>query len=157
MKRIVPLFLTLVIVFLLFIGVANADRMYVLCRPDDYVHVRNLPSTKGELVGILDCGDWVETDMETKKDNKGRLWIHVYGFEGDAWVCAMYLQNTPIEIGKCYGCISALGKTALRRSPNGKCIKWLKNGTEVTILAMSDEWVLTTRGYIKRECLDVSY
>jgi len=154
-KKLVPIIFALV--FLLFIGVANADKMYAFCRPDDYVVVRSLPSTKGELIGILDCGDYVETDGETKKDNKGRTWIKVYGFEGESWVCAMYLQDSPIEICKCYGYVTAMGKTALRRSPNGKCIKWLKNGTEVVILAMSDEWVLTTRGYIKREFLDVTY
>lgn len=157
MRRLPPLILATVLVFGIFIGSATADRMYVLCRPKDYVNVREFPSTKGGSVGILDCGDWVETDGITKRDKQGRKWILVYGFEGEAWVCAMYLQSTPVEIEKCVGLVSAKGKTALRRSPNGKIIKWLKNGSEVSILAMSDDWCLTVGGYIKRECLDVSY
>ena len=157
MKRLVPLFLAIVLAFSLFFGFANADYMYVLCRPNDYVNVRSLPTTKGDLAGILDCGDCVETTGVTKKDKNGRTWYEVCGFEGEAWVCAMYLQNSKIEIGKCTGYVASLGRTALRRSPNGKRIKWLKNGAEVTILAMSEEWALTTGGYVKRECLDVTY
>lgn len=157
MKRIVSVLVTLVVAFSLFVGVANADRMYVLCRPNDYVNVRSLPSTKSQAMGILDCGDYVETDGVSRKDKQGRKWIQVYGFEGEAWICAMYLQESPVEIEKCTCYIVGKGKTALRRSPNGKRIKWLKNGTELTVLAMSDEWVLTTVGYVKREYVDVTY
>ena len=82
----------------------------------------------------------------------------IYGFEsGEAWVCAMYLQDTPVQVESCNGYVVSRGRTALRRSPNGKRIKWLNNGDELDILAMSEEWVLTTRGYVRREYLDVTY
>lgn len=157
MKRIVPLFLSFVLAFAILISIANAEQMYVLCRPKDYVNVRSFASTKSEVAGRLDCGDSVETDGESKRDKQGRLWIKVYGFEGDAWICSMYLQKTPVEVGKCYGCVVSNGRTALRRSPNGKRLKWLENGTEITILAMSEEWALTTEGYVKRDYVDVYY
>ena len=153
MKKVVIILALMSLV--IFVGNATAERMYVLCRPHDYVNVRSLPSTKGASVGFLDCGDWVETDGYAKKDNKGRTWIQVYGFEGEAWIIAMYLQDSPVVIEKCTGFVASNSRIALRRSPNGKRIKWLKHGTEVTILAMSEEWALTTRGYVRREYLDV--
>ena len=154
MKKIVAI----VFALLILVSTAYADTMYVLCKPGDYVNARMTPSTKGQVMGRLECGDEVETDRVTKKDKKGRTWVQIYGFEaGTAWVCAMYLQETPIEKEKCYGYVVAYGRTALRRSPNGKRIKWLNNGDELDILAMSEEWVLTTMGYVRREYLDICY
>lgn len=158
MKRILKVLLSTAVALFILIGASSADEMYVLCRPNDYVNVREFPSTKGAQAGRLECGDSIDTDGITKKDKQGRTWVQVYGgFEGDAWICAMYLQDSPVVVCKCTGYVSSKGRVALRRSPNGKRIKWLKNGTELSILAMSDDWVLTTTGYVKREYLDVMY
>ena len=158
MKRIVPVLVAVVMLIGSAFAETGSQQMYVLCRPDDYVNARYSPSTKSDVMGRLCCGETVSTDGETKIDKQGRKWIKIYGFEsGEAWVCAMYLQHTPITVEQCTGYVVAKGRTALRRSPNGKRIKWLENGDEISILAMSDEWALTTRGYVKRECLDVNY
>ncbi len=96
-------------------------RMYVLCRPSDYVNVRVFPSTDSNGIGMLECGDEVVTDGETKIDKKGRTWVKIFGFEScEAWVCSMYLQDSKITKEKCCGYVVARGKTALRRSPGGK-------------------------------------
>lgn len=159
-RKIVPI---LLIVLVLFVSVVNAEGtetyvLYVLCRPTDYVNARYAPSTKSDVMGRLECGDEVETDGVVKRDKQGRSWTHIVnpGFEsGESWVCSMYLQETPITIGLCYGYVSENGRTALRRSPYGKRIKWLSNGDEIIIYAMSEEWVLSKRGYVGREFLDI--
>lgn len=161
MKKLVPLFLIVLIVLTTCVTMADElITMYVLCKPNDYVNARYLPSRDSEVAGRLDCGDDVMTDGETKRDKQGRKWTHIVypAFEvGDSWICSMYLQKTPITIEQCIGYVISKGRTALRRSPNGKRTKWLRNGDEVKILAMSEEWALTTRGYVKREFLDVCY
>ena len=157
MKKFVPILLVLLIL----LGTANADgiRMYVLCKPGDYVNVRENPSTKSAVAGYLECGYEVETDGKTKKDNQGREWTHLTEpmLEcSDVWVCSMYLQDTKVTIQELTGKIHSKGRTAVRRSPGGKIIKWLRNGDDVSILAMSGEWALTTRGYVRSEYIEVS-
>lgn len=157
MRRFVPRFLTLVLTLVIVCASACADTVYALCRPGDIVHVREYPSSRSTECGRLDCGDAVETDWKTRKDKHGGKWLHVIGFEGDAWVSARYLSSSPVIIadGDCYAYVCANGRTALRRAPNGKRTKWLKTGTELRVLAYTDEWVLTTRGYVKADCVEV--
>ena len=159
MKRFVPKFLAVLLVLMLVCASAIADTVYALCKPGDIVNVRRFPKTKCEDVGRLDCGDPVETEWETRTDNHGGKWVRVYGFEGDAWVSARYLSNSPVTIVtcECYAYVCANGRTALRRAPNGKRTRWLNNGDMLKVLAFNDEWILTTRGYVKAECVEVEY
>ena len=162
MRKLVPILLVLML-FLCILrteALADSESKYVLCKPNDYVNVREHPSTKSNKAGYLECGDRITTDGVTKKDTQGRLWTHITSpsFESaDAWVCSMYLQDSQIEIEKCTGYVVAKGRTAIRRAPGGKCIKWVKNGAEFSILAMSSEWALTTVGYVRRDLLDIFY
>ena len=158
MRRLVPILIALMLVFCCTSYADETDgevfQMYVLCKPNDYVNARYRPSTKSEVMGRLDCGDAVDTCGETKKDNQGRTWVKIFGFEAnEAWVCKSYLQESPVVVCECTGYVERNGRVALRKLPNGKRIKWLKNGEEVNIIAMSDEWVLTEKGYVKREML----
>ena len=156
--KLVPRFLSVLLLLLLVCASAFADTMYVFCRPKDYVRVRESPTTSTEVVGYLDCGDPVETTGEMRKDKQGRKWLRIAGLENGGWVCAMYLSDSPVTITDGYaGYVVSNGRTALRRSPNGKRIKWLNNGAEFRVYAMTDEWVLCKGGYIKRECVEVYY
>ena len=165
MRKLVPILLVLILTMCSMTHAEDMTEdtdlpMYVLCAPDDVVNVRSAPTTRASRAGYLDCGDRIMTDGIVKKDGRGRTWYHVTEpcFEyADVWVCGMYVQETPVTTEQCYGFVIAKGRTALRRSPGGKRIKWLSNGDEVTIVAMSDEWVLTTIGYVRRDCLDIYY
>ena len=159
MKRFVPRFLALLLTFILVCVGACADIVYALCKPGDIVHVREFPTSKASQAGFLDCGDPVETDWEIKKDNHGGEWLRVYGFEGDAWVSAKYLSPSPVTVPteECHAYVCSIGRVAVRRAPNGKRTKWAYNGDEFRVLAMTDEWILTTRGYIKSEFVEVYY
>lgn len=129
----------------------------ILCKPTDSVNARISPSTKSHVEGRYECGDEIETDGVVKTDKQGRKWIHVIDapFEsGEVWVCSMYVQDSPVTVEKCHAYVCANGRTALRRSPNGKRTKWLSNGTSLTVLAYSDEWALTTIGYVSMSCIE---
>ena len=163
MKKLVPILLVLILTLVYgcaeIIEEDEGYTMYVLCRPGDFVNVREHPTTRAFKAGYLECGDSIITDGIVRKDNQGRQWTHITRpwFESaDAWVCSMYLQDTQINMDECTGYVVSNGRTAVRRAPGGKCVKWVKNGTKVAILAMSEEWALTTNGYINMDYLEIS-
>ena len=155
MKRIVPI---LIIVLVVISSVsAFADECYILCNPSDYINIRMTPSSNGVVVGRFDCGDSFETDWKTRKDKKGKTWVHVINMHlesTDAWVCKNFVQETPVVIGTDYITVDKNGRTAVRKYPNGKVRKWVENGDELRMLARSDEWAFTTYGYIRLDCVE---
>ena len=156
MKRIVQI----VIVCILLVGIAFADSIYVLCSPEDMLNVRVNPSIRSEAIGGLYCGDSVETDGKIRKDKWGNKWIHIINIPcevDEAWISTTYIQDTPVVVNEAIAVVTARGRrTAIRRSPNGKVIKWAKRGDELVVVAYSQEWVLTTKGYIKADCVEIN-
>lgn len=151
MRKLVPI----LILLLLVCGGARADTVSVMCKPGDIVNVREKPTTESAKVGWMECGMSFETDGVTKKDSKGRTWVHMINAPlevDEAWVCKMYVQDT-VYIESYDAEITASGRVALRRAPGGSRIKWLSPGTEVKVVVRSDEWALTTAGYIALDCL----
>ena len=149
--------LTTVAIILLLVMVATASGETILCSPDDRVHARAYPSTKSSEEGWYECGDEIETDGVVKKDKQGRDWVHVINapFEtAEVWVCAMYVQSSPVVVETRDAYVCSNGRTAVRRAPKGKRTKWVQNGDRLTVLAYSDEWALTTIGYISMECIE---
>ncbi len=158
MRRFVPLFLLVLILALVGTVFAEDYTGYILCKPDDYVNVRMNPSSDSIVVGRFDCGDSFETDGKTKKDKKGKTWLHVINAHlevGEAWVCSAYVQESPIIIETAMVTVVSKGRTAIRRIPNGKVNKWVHNCDDLKIFARSSEWALTSRGYISMECVEV--
>ena len=71
---------------------------------------------------------------------------------GDSlWCCLDYLSLTPPTDEPQQGVIDADGRVALRETPDGKRVGWLKPGAEVEILGTLDGWVRTAKGYIAAE------
>ena len=140
MKR----FLIVLLCLLLVCVSALADTVYVLCQPDSFVYVRQFPKKGAQSVGFAELGQALETDSKTKNG-----FIHVFGFEGDGWICAGFVTDSPVVVGTVDGWIDSQGRVACRRSINGTRRKWLSDGTEVVIFARSDEWSITNKGFIQ--------
>ena len=160
MSRKVKRFVWILILCLSVSCIAYADTAYVFCRPDDFVNIRYAPTTNSDDIGRFECGDSFETDGVKKKDKKNRTWLHIInaGLEvDDAWICASYVQYSPIIIETAYATVVAKGRTAIRKSPNGKLNKWVENGDDLKIVARSDEWALTERGCVSMDCIEVWY
>lgn len=146
MKRFLIVLLCLLIVCVS----AIADTVYVLCQPDSFVYVRAFPVKGSEQAGYAELGDALETDGVKKNG-----FLHVGGFEGDAWINIGFVTEYPVTIFNGKTQINSKGRVACRRSINGTRRKWLKDGTEVVIYAFADDWAVTNQGFIQTQFLGV--
>ena len=146
MKKILAILLAL---FLL-IGSALADTVYILCQPDSFVNVRAFPKKNAEIAGRVELGWELETDGVRKNG-----YIHVFGFEGDAWINAGFVTDSPVEIRRIETEIYSSGRVACRRSIKGTRRKWLKDGQKVVIYAVAGDWAITNQGFIQMRYLGV--
>ena len=128
---------------------------WIVCQPGDHVNVRETPSKKGRATGFLECGDAVQTDAESRNG-----FIRVYGVgEGsEGWVYCGYVSiYEPKAVFETYACV-APNRVACRRYMNGPKTQnpWLRNNSTVQVFYMTEEWAVTSRGFIKSEWLEVS-
>lgn len=122
---------------------------WALCK--SYINIRLWPSKHATAVGFLDPCDKVEVDGRTK-DGFAHITEPLEG-----WVYAGYLTfSEPKEIGQTYTVV-ARKRVAARRWVDGPQMgtkPWLINGSEVKVMYMSEDWALTSRGYVKSEWLE---
>ena len=134
---------------------AKAERTvteaWILC--SDYINIRMWPSKKATSVGQLDPCDEIEVDGRTKDG-----FAHIVS-PVDGWVHAGYITfSKPEAIGETYS-VCAKKRVACRRWIDGPKVDrrpWLINGSEVQVLFMSDDWAVTSRGYVKSEWLEAA-
>lgn len=135
-------------------AVADSDGYFILCHPESFLNARFSPSKRGSLIGSLYCGDYVETDGQEKG---GYIHCTNLTFETDeGWIYAGYLVDTQPEIREFTARIIASGRVACRNKVGGKRIRWAKPGLEVTVFAQTDEWSVTSKGYIQTKYLQAS-
>ena len=123
---------------------------YILCK--DYLLIREWASRKAPEIGQLDPGDSIEIDGKTKDG-----FAHIVS-PMDGWVWAGNIVFSPVEeIGRS-AYVTAKKRLAARRWVDGPQVEgrpWLISGSEVTVYWMSDEWAVTSRGYLRSEWLEV--
>lgn len=135
-------------------AIADSDGYFILCHPESFVNARFSPSKHGSLIGTLNCGDYVETDGLKK-----RGYIHCVNmtFESDdGWVSEGYLVKVEPVIKETTATVVSDGRVACREKIGGKRIRWVKPGSEVTIYAKTEEWCVTSKGYIQAKYLKAS-
>jgi len=123
---------------------------WILCK--DYVLIRTTPSRSASECGQLDPGDEIEIDGETADG-----FAHIVS-PCDGWVWAGNITFAQVEKIDDTMVVVARKQVACRRWIDGPQIednKWAKNGTEVKVFYMSEEWAVTSRGYIRSEWLEV--
>jgi hypothetical protein len=127
----------------------NGQR-WIICK--DYVMIRAWPSRSATEAGQLDPGDEVEIDKQKKKG-----FAHIVD-PVDGWVWAGNLtESPPVEINA-YGFVIARKRVACRRWVNGPQIKsnpWAQTGTMIWVFWMSEDWAVTSRGYIQSKWLEI--
>lgn len=137
-------------------GSADNDvTCWILCKPGNYVNVRETPSKRGQQTGFLDCGDSFESDGTCEN---GYVLAFDTGDAGDGWIyCGFVVTDEPVKVFENYVCV-APKRVACRRWCDGPRIKgkigWLNNGDEVQVFYKTEEWCVTSRGYIKSEWLE---
>lgn len=132
---------------------AKTITCWALCKPGSYVEVRESPSKKGRHVGYLDPCDSFETDG-TSKNGYIRAYV---GDAGVGWVyCGFVSTEEPVPVFERYMC-NSLSRVACRRWISGPRVAnygWIVNGSTVEVFYRTDEWSVTSRGYIKSEYLE---
>ena len=141
-----------ILIFLLALAMAApaaAESRWVLCR--SYVNVRMSPGKNAVIVGRLDAGDAFETDG-TVRD--GFLKVYGVGENGVGWVFEGFTSDRQPEKADARYVCAARKRVACRRWADGPRVSWLNNGSHVTVYYATDNWCVTSRGYIAREWLD---
>ena len=124
---------------------------YVLCM--DRVNIRMSPNTKQDPIGWLEPGDVVYPDG---KKRNGYLHCEIPSIEaGEGWVHRGYLIDDEPEKVNQKGVIVGRGKVKVRKYVNGKRTRWVKPGGEVRVFWWSEEWCLTSVGYIKTKFVEL--
>lgn len=126
----------------------GVDEYYIICKPGTSVNVRISPNSHAEVIGSKFFSDQVFVD----KERNG--FVHITNLNSEyteGWVSkGLIVDDKPIEVNT-VGVIVSNARVAGRKYVNGKVVCWLNNGTEITIYAVSDEWCVTDKGYVKSE------
>lgn len=131
------------------------DEYFIICNPKTYVCVRKSPKKSAEETGWLDFGDSILTDGVKKNG-----YLHVLGIteDGEGWVFAgNVVGDKPQKLKNARANVAATGRVMSYRWINGARNGYVKLGTDVYVYAISDEWAVTDRGYIRTEYLEVWY
>ncbi|MBR2800315.1 MAG: hypothetical protein IKE04_05510 [Oscillospiraceae bacterium] len=145
----------LILVITLVVTNASTERRdaYIMCRPGSEVNVRDSATTHGQLIGHLILGDSINVDREYKG------WVHSKSLsfeQSSGWISADYVvydYPQAIPEGRTY-IVSASGCVAVWKGmTRASRVCWVHPGDKVTVLAISQEWALTDRGYIRTQYL----
>ena len=157
MLKVVILLILLLALMLLMIGLADyavAEEYYVLCRPESEVNIRERPKLKSAIVACYFFGDKVVTDG---REENG--FVHVVDINGEVsegWMYKGLLVEDPPVASPGTAQVFSDGRVACRKYADGKIQKWLEDGSEVKVYAISEVWCITEHGYIKTEFLSVN-
>ena len=114
-----------------------------------------MPKKGGEVTGRLDFGDCVMTDGKKKNG-----FLHIYGIteNGDGWIFAGYVvEDQPVKAERTWASIAATGRVMSYRWVKGMKNGWVQMCEDVKVYGLSDEWAITSKGYIRTKYLEVWY
>lgn len=127
------------------------EEAWIICNPESCVIMREKASRKSCTAGYLYVGDKIETDGKVRNG-----FLHLVNVSNeiyDGWVNTGYV--TYFEPETCKKSMEVIrGKTAARSCVKGDVKKRLKKGTIVTVYAFSEEWSVTSAGYIMTKFLE---
>ena len=156
MHKVALAVLILMVVGLCYYAGAEDEVKYILCNPrmDNHVAIRLSPKKSSEEIGRLDCGDSFWTDGKTRNG-----YLHVFGMTeyGEGWVHKGYVVDDKPIIERCMATVTAKGRVKARRYIGGKRNCWLDVCDDVRVYARSEEWAVTSRGYVMTKYLEVWY
>ena len=155
MKRVIAFIFCLTAIFAAFSALADEYRVFILCNPKTPVNVRRSPKKGDNISGRLEFGESVITDGMEKNG-----FLHIIGIteDGEGWIFAGYtVEDQPVKLEGARASIAAPGRVMSYRWINGKQNGWLKMLEEVDVYAWSEEWAVTSKGYIRTKYLEVWY
>ena len=149
--EIVLIIIAAVIVVFLLRSIGIAEGKYVLCM--DRVNIRMGASSRSDQVGWLEPGDIVYPDGRKRN---GFIHCEIPQIEaGEGWIHQGYLVEEKPERINCSGTVTGNGKVKARKYVDGKRTRWLKPGGELRVYWWTDEWCLTSCGYVRSEFIEL--
>lgn len=123
---------------------------WVICQPDDYVNIRAGANRHAEVTGWAVSGMQFRTDWREKNG-----FIHLVGVTeyGDGWISEGYVVFTDPQVVNRDMVITGGGRVAARKTIECARRKWLKPGETVTVYRISDEWAVTSAGFVQSRFL----
>ena len=130
-----------------------ADEYFIICQPTSYVNVRISPNKDAAIIGRYELGQGVQSDG---KRQNGFIHLTELSLENcEGWVSAGFVTGA-ITVETRTARVRK-NKVACRRAIKGTRRKWLQKGDVVTVFAWSDEWAVTSQGFIMTEFLEEAY
>jgi hypothetical protein len=135
---------------------ADEEEYFIICKPDGEVNVRGEPRLKSAIVGCVFFAQRVVSDGKEKNG-----FVHIINLpaeDDNGWIYkGLLVRDQPIpSSGRCM--VYNAERVACRKyaSTKSQVKKWLKDGSEVKVYAISEEWCVTNYGYIKTEFLTLN-
>jgi len=120
---------------------------WILCRPGTEVLVREKPGRRATVCGAVSCGAELQTDGREKG---GYLHlVNVANETGEGWVHNGYVVYMEPELVYEERVIIGGARVACRKWIDGKRTAWAKDGSTVTVYAVSSGWAVTNKGFIQ--------
>lgn len=150
MKRLRVLVVIIIVLFCSVAGAEVPDEAWVLCRKE--VNIRRSPTRHSEVISVAESGYYIE--LTGKK--VGRWYqCDVPCEAGVGWIRGDYLVfDKPVNYAGGKLMWTSRKNVYARYSIRGnKCAK-LRKGTKVMVYMMSEEWSVTSRGFIMTKFLE---
>ena len=155
MKKLIALLLLLAALTSVSTALCDAYKVFILCNPKTPVIVRESPKKGVNETGRLDFGDEVWTDGRKRN---GYLHVLDVSEAGEGWIFAgNTITDQPEKLTGARANVAATGRVMSYRWVDGKKNGWIEVGTKVIVYAISDEWAVTNKGYIRTKYLEVYY
>lgn len=152
MKKVIASIICFSLIIAYLTAVADDYKVFILCNPESHVNVREKPKNSSAKTGWIMFGDSVLTDGKTKN---GYLHVLCITENGEGWIKAGYaIQDQPVKVSA-RAAVCASGRVMSYRNAGKNKLGWVPLLAEMAVYALSDEWAVTSRGYIRREYLEV--
>ena len=127
-------------------------RAWVMCKPGDWVNVREWGSRSAVSLGRLEAGDDFRVTGRTRD---GWAEAEVSLEESTGWIFAGYIVfEEPVCWGGKAFPIASNGRVACRKHIGGDRVAWVVDGSTVQVFYAADGWAVTNRGWIRSEFID---
>lgn len=151
MKKLILVLTVLIIVISTVAYSEDYQVMHCIVNPDSHVNIRVKPNKRSEICGYLLFG----YDVKVLNIKNGWAYCEVSTEYSHGYIKAEYLTTSKPEIVDKDMIVSSDGRVAMRTYKDGDRCKWLKNGEEVHVYCMIDDWAITSNNwrFIKSEYL----
>ena len=135
---------------------AQPTMAYVICQPGDYVNARSTPHlhTDENIIGRYDSGDVIWVDGKTQ--NGFMHCVNASLEQDECWVYVGYIVfDKPEWMNGRTATVVSNGRLAARQNTCGKIRLWMNNGATIQVFWRTDEWCVTSCGFVMTEWLEV--